>query len=128
MILLAPTIGIIPFAIPPLYVHICLKIRGVEQTGHCKLAGLRGNEYNCTYNYTDKDGISHYESVNVPKIPDHVQAGDPLDIVYDARKPARSRPAFSLSRLIPWKWSNVMHFAIVQCACAYMAGARVLAG
>ncbi|MGW7056813.1 hypothetical protein [Streptomyces sp. NPDC054887] len=124
VILFAPTAAVVPFAVTRLYAHLRLKSRGAEAAGTCRSSYYSNGSFSLSYSYRDHRNELHFRTAKSDDFGLAGEAGESLPILFDPAFPGLSRTQAEMRRLLPWSPVSTGTWAVIQAACAVLAGTR----
>lgn len=127
LLVLGPAVVVAPVSAASLFLHWRLRREGVPVEAVC-VRTRRGNGWwSCSYRYVDGAGESFHDySQRAYPLP-MPEPGQPVSVVYDPKRPGRSRTASELRRPVPWAGLNVGTYLFAQLVCGVI-GWALLAG
>ncbi|MDT9681712.1 hypothetical protein RND61_06440 [Streptomyces sp. TRM76323] len=117
-----------PVAAASLHVHLRLRRAGVPVEAVCDHAYRKNGRWVCAYRYVDSAGESHYDFSQKPYPLPIREPGQPVSVVYDPRRPERSRTRYELRRPVPWAGVNIGTYLFVQLVLGILGGAYLAVG
>ncbi|MEV5444975.1 hypothetical protein AB0N23_20915 [Streptomyces sp. NPDC052644] len=127
ILLLGPTVVVTPVAAVSLYLHWRMRLKGVPVEAVCDTTRRGNGWWSCSYRYVDGAGKSYYSySQRTYPLP-LPEPGQSISIVYDPKRPDRTRTASELRRPVPWAGLNIGTYLFSQLVCGLVGGA-ILAG
>lgn len=128
LLLVAPAVAVAPWAAASLAVHLRLRRKGVHVVAECDHARRLNGGYLCAYRYVDHAGQPHRSSSRRPYPLPLPEPGGAVDVVYDPRRPGRSRTLSELRRPVPWAGVSIASYAFAQLVCGLVGGAFLAVG
>ncbi|MFJ8649131.1 DUF3592 domain-containing protein [Streptomyces sp. NPDC093546] len=128
LLLLSPAVVVAPVAAASLYVHLRLRRKGVPVEATCDRAFRNNGLWACAYRYVDSAGVSHYEYRQKPYPLPVPERGRKVSVVYDPKRPKRSRTQYELRRPVPWAGVSIGAYLFVQLVLGILGGAFLAVG
>ncbi|WP_336319446.1 hypothetical protein [Streptomyces lavendofoliae] len=128
VLLVGPAVVVAPWAAASLLVHLRLRLKGVHVVAKCDHAYRLNGVHVCAYRYVDHADRSHYSSSRRPYPLPRPEPGAAVDVVYDPRRPGRSRTLSELRRPVPWAGVSIGSYAFAQLVCGLVGGAQLYTG
>ncbi|GAA1521688.1 hypothetical protein GCM10009730_31810 [Streptomyces albidochromogenes] len=96
----------------------------MKTAGTCRSSYYSNGSFSLSYSYQDHKRRLHFRTAKSDDFGVTGEVGESLPILFDPAFPGLSRTQAELRRLLPWSPVSTGTWAVVQAACAVLAGAR----